>query len=154
MDRYYIDNRQLPTPEDGVAITVVRHFPLENHLVLHERRAALVHGLVDELSIDVQNWGETDAPHATEVIEVVMDLVPSVIGAAAVIIAGWLARPKTPPEKSRGVESVGFKTADGSELRLSYGSRTTRKERARLINAFLAAAAGTGAPRKGRRKKS
>ena len=42
--------------------------------LLHERRAKLIHSLVDELSLDVKVWGGTDAPQEKEIVDLVIAL--------------------------------------------------------------------------------
>jgi methylmalonyl-CoA mutase cobalamin-binding subunit len=58
--------------------------------LLHERRAKLIHSLVDELSLDVKDWGGTDAPQEKEIVDLVIAFGPAVIGAAATIIAAMI----------------------------------------------------------------
>jgi hypothetical protein len=56
-------------PSDAMAFSVARHIaetaPSPDVTLLHERRAKLIHSLVDELSLEVKDWGGTDALHLT-----------------------------------------------------------------------------------------
>jgi hypothetical protein len=52
--------------------------------LLHERRAKLIHSLVDELSLEVKDWGGTDAPHPSEIVDLAIAFGPADRGRCAV----------------------------------------------------------------------
>jgi hypothetical protein len=94
-------------PSGAVALSVARHItetaPHPDVALLHARRAKLIHSLVDELSLEVKDWGGTDAPHPSEIVDLVVTFGPAAIAAAAAIIAAWITRPGKVPSASEGV---------------------------------------------------
>jgi hypothetical protein len=141
-------------PSGAVALSVARHITeTVSHpdvALLHERRAKLIHNLVDELSLDVKDWGGTDAPHPSEIVDLIVAFGPAVIGAAATIIAAWITRPAKVPSASEGVLGVKLKRADGPELTATYYN-TPQEEVAGLIESFMQ---GGGRAVSGRREMS
>jgi hypothetical protein len=104
--------------------------------LLHERRRKLIHSLVNELSLEVKNWGGTDAPQPSEIVDLVIAFGPAVIGAAATIIAAMIRRPAKVPSASDGVLGIKLKRADGQELTLTYVG-IPQGEAAGVIEAFM-----------------
>jgi hypothetical protein len=68
-------------PSGAVALSVARHItetaPHPDVALLHARRAKLIHSLVDELSLEVKDWGGTDAPHPSEIVDLVVTFGPA-----------------------------------------------------------------------------
>jgi hypothetical protein len=123
-----LEERAVASPPSGaMALSVARHITeTASHrdvALLHERRAKLIHSLIDELSLEVNDWGGTDSPHPSEIVDLIIDFGPAVIGAAATIIAAWITRPAKVPSASEGVLGVKLKRADGQELTVTYYNR-------------------------------
>jgi len=93
-----------------MALSVARHIeeaPSPDGMrLLHERRAKLIHSLVDELSLDVKKWGGTDESQAREIVELIIVLGPPAIAAAATIIAAMIIRPAKVSSASEGVLGI------------------------------------------------
>lgn len=136
-----LETHAVATPPSGaMALSVARHIeeaPSPDGMrLLHERRAKLIHSLVDELSLDVKDWGGTDAPQEKEIVDLVIAFGPAVIGAAATIIAAMITGPAKVPSASDGVLGVKLKRADGQELTFAY-VRPRQGEAASIIKAFM-----------------
>ena len=128
-----LETHAVATPPSGtMALSVARHIeeaPSPDGMrLLHERRAKLIHSLVDELSLDVKVWGGTDAPQEKEIVDLVI--------AAATIVAAMITRPAKVPSASDGVLGVKLKRADGQELTFAY-VRPRQGEAASIIKAFM-----------------
>ncbi len=76
----------------------------------------MVHNFVDELSLEVTDWGNVDAEHPSEIAELVVGIGAPLIAAAAQIIAAWITRPKPKPVDNDGLLGVKLKRPDGAEL--------------------------------------
>lgn len=128
-------------PSGAIALSVARHItetvPHPDVALLHERRAKLIHSLVDKLSLEVKDWGGTDAPHPSEIVDLVVTLGPAVIGAAAAIITAWITMPGKVPSASEGVLGVKLKRADGPELTVTYYDGRSEAEIIGLIESFM-----------------
>jgi hypothetical protein len=137
-----LEELEVATPPSGVmALSVARHTTetgAEPEVKpLHERRAKLIHNLVDELSLEVKNWGGTDAPRSSEIVTLlVVALAPAVVSAAATIIAAWIGRPAEVPSASQNLLGVKLTRADGQELTVTYVNMK-QGEAAGLIEAFM-----------------
>jgi hypothetical protein len=114
-----LEELAVATPPSGVmAISVARHITPTGDdpkvRPLHERRAKLIHNLVDDLSLEVKDWGGTDAQRSSEIVTLlVVALAPAVVSAAATIIAAWIGRPAKVPSASESVLGIKLTRADG-----------------------------------------
>ena len=137
-----LEELAIATPPSGVmAVAVARHITETGADTevkpLHERRAKLIHNLVDEFSLDVKDWGDTDAPRPREIVTLlVVALAPAVVSAAATIIAAMIGKPAESPSASKSVLGIKLKGADGQELTVTY-LNTPQGEVASIIEAFM-----------------
>jgi hypothetical protein len=146
-----LDEIELVAPTEGaVSIAVARHltstWPDPDLALLHERRAQLIHGLVDELKIktDDVDWGATDSPHPSEIVEVVVPIAAALITMAGGIIAAWIQRPERNARDNKGVMGVKLRRADGAVLELTYERELPRDEMATMIDTFLRGGSKSG----------
>jgi hypothetical protein len=137
-----LEEHAVTTPPSGaMALSVARHItetaPHPDVALLHKRRAKLIHSLVDELSLEVKDWGGTDAPHPSEIVDLIIALGPAVIGAAAtIIVEKWIKTPAKVPSANEGVLGVKLKRADGQELTVTYYNMP-QAEAAGVIESFM-----------------
>ncbi len=128
-------------PKGSLTMAVARHltppWPHPDVVLLHKRRASLLHGFVDDLSLEVKDWGGTDAEHPSEIVELLLEIAPSALAAASTIIAAWITKPKPKASENEGLLGVKFKSPDGAELTISYRSGMRRREMAATIESFL-----------------
>ena len=133
----------LRTPPPGaVTVGVARHLTPEygapEMLVFHRDRAALIHDLVRSTSIDVIDWGRTDQEDPpNEIVEVVVPIASALIGAGAVIIAGWVGRPRTQEADTRTVLGVALRTVDGTQIHFDYKTSTELEKVTQAIRELL-----------------
>jgi hypothetical protein len=140
-----LEELAVATPPPGVmSLSVARHITETgiDVMPLHKRRAKLVGNLVNELSLEVKDWGNTKAPVPREIVTLlVVALAPAVVSAAATIIAAWIGRPAKNPSASESLLGIKLKAADGEELTVTY-LNTAQGEAATLIEAFMTRIAG------------
>lgn len=80
----------------------------------HQERAVLLHGMKESLGIEVTNWGDTDAKHPSEIVEVIIALTPVVVPALAILIKLWL--------ESRRLEKVRIVLPNGTRVEVGSGT--------------------------------
>ncbi len=80
----------------------------------HQARAEALHGMADALGIEVLDWGATDAEYSSEIVEVVVELLPVVVPALATLIKLWL--------DSRRLEKVTIVQPDGTRIEVGSGT--------------------------------
>jgi hypothetical protein len=143
--------RPLVTPPAGaVTMAVARHLSPTRFDPLYfqyiEDRHRLVYDLVDQCSLDVVDWGTGDhTGSGNEEWQLIFEGVMEMIGAAAPIIAAWIARPqRSSGEPQPTVRAVRFKRPDGAELELPYKDGNDLETAASTIRNFLAPAVEDG----------
>lgn len=135
-----------PPPAGRVTIAVARHdaevWPSPEVDEYARQRARLLHGLDDDPGVRVVSWGETDGAIPREVVQVIVDLSQAVLPSVAAVLAAWISvRPRK--RKDRGdtsepsVPGLVVKRADGARLEVTYRTEPRKKERERLLRAFL-----------------
>jgi hypothetical protein len=133
----------LPTPPAGaVTLGVARHitevYPDPRMLEYHRERAGLIHDLVAATSIDVIDWGRTDREDPpNEIVELLTQWAPTVIPAAATLIAAWIGRPRKSAAEKPTVLGVSLKRADGTQIQFDYKTSEDLEKVARTIREFL-----------------
>ena len=80
----------------------------------HRERAALLHGMKKTLGIEVINWGATDDEHPSEIVELIVVLIPVVVPALATLIKLWL--------DSQRMEKVRIVRPDGTRVEVGSGT--------------------------------
>jgi len=89
---------------------------LAERTALHVERAKLVHGLVDTLELEVNDWGLTDDPYPHEVVEIIVALGSAGVFTAAVsVMKAWLDSDK--------LEDVAITLSDGTKLSVGRTSQ-------------------------------
>lgn len=136
-----LEELEIIPPSGVMALSVARHITSTGADAevkpLHERRAKLVHNFVDELSLEVKDWGGTDGERSSEIVTLlVVALAPAVVSAAATIIAAWIGKPAKDPTASQSLLGVKLTRSDGQELTVTY-LNTKQGEAAGLIEAFM-----------------
>jgi len=115
---------------------------------LHAERSRLLHGLVDALGIDVEDWGETDGQYPREYVEIAVTLASAAVGGAvAEVVKYWLT--------SRSVREVELVKPDGSTISVRGMSPEERAALGRMLwSKARPAPAKRGRPASRRAKKS
>jgi hypothetical protein len=144
-----LDEIELVIPPDGaVSVALARHltalWPDPDLRVLHERRAELVHGLLKQLKTEAIDLGGTDSPHPSEIVEIVVPVAVSLIGAASVIIAAWIQRPERKTADNKGVLGIKMRRSDGKQLEITYQDELSPDEMATMIDAFVSGSNKSG----------
>jgi len=146
-----VENVQLPTPHAGqIALAVQRHmFPMEPSLPdrrwLHEQRSKLIHDLVDDFSLEVQDWGNTDSDTPAEIAEgILISIAATALVDIAKRIASWIKERKKKVRESNGVLAVKLKRPDGVELTIRAGAGTRQSDVVAMVRSFLEEATTVG----------
>lgn len=79
-----------------------------------QERAVLLHGMKESLGIEVTNWGDTDAKHPSEIVEIIITLTPVVVPALAILIKLCL--------KNRRLEKVRIVLPNGTRVEVGSGT--------------------------------
>jgi hypothetical protein len=143
--------------ENQVALVVARHetpsWPSPDAVDYAQQRSQLLHSLADDLGIPVLSWGQTDWVSPREVVQVILDFGQIVIPSLATLLAAWIARRPSPAamqETGRGLQPASAAAEasvpgivvvrpDGARLEMTYQTTPSKKERTRILNAFLSA---------------
>ena len=120
-----LSNTDLPTPPEGcLHVALARHVTSSSSdpaiQLLHERRAAMVDALISEQPVSVHDWGATKAKHPSEIVEILIEIAPTVLPSVATIMAAWITRPKSNPKDNDGLMALKLKRPDGAELELRH----------------------------------
>src|SRR5262245_45770096 len=88
-------------------------------LNLHRKRAAIVHELVDTSGLDVKSWGNVDAAHPAEVVEILVAVLAVPLAEAViakVVDYLWNRITERRPKREEGLMAVTLRRPDGVEI--------------------------------------
>ncbi|MGH4009132.1 MAG: hypothetical protein ACRDTH_13420 [Pseudonocardiaceae bacterium] len=145
---------ELTTPGPGeISLAVARHeaeaWPSPEANAYAQHRAQLIHQLVDDTGVPVISWGETDSKSPREVVQVILELGPTLISSIGVVLAAWiirppkprgeveLDRPKPPPDTNALLPGIAIKRHNGDKLMITYRDSLTNKEILGVVTIFL-----------------
>jgi hypothetical protein len=138
-----------------VAIAFARHqaprWPSPDVEAYARHRSQLIHELIDDTGVTVESWGETDSAYPREVVEIVVELGPTLIATLGTVLTTWIlhgkkAKPTGPPpprDTTAALPGVSILRPDGARLQLTYRDQMTAKQSRELIDSFMADTADT-----------
>jgi hypothetical protein len=103
---------------------------------MHRARALVVHDLVDETNLEVSDWGNVDAAHPSEVVEMV---ISGLVGVALEKFVDflWDKVKKRRPEKEETLKAVTLRRPDGHELVWHFQAEVSADKAASEIQRFV-----------------
>jgi hypothetical protein len=83
--------------------------------IMHRARGQIVHEMVNRVDVTVHDWGNVDASHPSEVVEI---LVGALVGVAVEKLVNYLWSKIKEPQETPGItlKAVTFRRDDGVEL--------------------------------------
>jgi hypothetical protein len=145
-----LQGRALAAPPDGAfSIAVARHMlPGSGDpriAELHAARSEALHSFVSDLELSDVRWGDTDASHPREIVEIVVPIASALAGAAASIIAAWISKPRGARSAEGGGEvhdtpiaGIKIKRGDGAELYIDHRMGLEPAAQQKMVETFLA----------------
>jgi hypothetical protein len=109
-------------PPGTIRIAVWRHLTPGSSdaeaVELHRQRARLVHVLVQAARLDVRDWGNVDAEHPAEVVELLAaEVDKAASGAVVSLVVNFLwNRLKERRKSAEVLKAVTFRRSDGAEI--------------------------------------
>lgn len=122
------------TPNNNITVRIRRKFTTAkgdhtSKMKFHEQRASLMHQLVEDLSLEVSDWGKTDIPNPKETVTVVLTTpYPGVYTTMVETYKAWI--------ETGQVEDVTFEFPNEGRLVMREGTVEEAEELAKENGLF------------------